>query len=32
MLIVEVDAEAVIDRLASTPLPDISKWMDRKPA
>jgi uncharacterized protein (TIGR00730 family) len=32
MLIVEVDAEAVIDRLVSTPLPDVSKWMDRKPA
>jgi uncharacterized protein (TIGR00730 family) len=32
MLIVEGDAEAVIDRLASTPLPDVSKWMDRKPA
>jgi uncharacterized protein (TIGR00730 family) len=32
MLIVERDAEAVIDRLASTPLPEVSKWMDRKPA
>jgi hypothetical protein len=32
MLIVERDAEAVLDRLASTPLPDVSKWMDRKPA
>jgi hypothetical protein len=32
MLIVERDAETVLDRLASTPLPDVSKWMDRKPA
>ena len=32
MLIVEHDAETVLDRLASTPLPDVSKWMDRKPA
>ena len=32
MLIVERDAETVLDRLASTPLPNISKWMDRKPA
>ena len=32
MLIVERDAEAVIDRLASTPLPEVSKWMDRKPS
>ena len=32
MLIVERDAESVLDRLASTPLPDVSKWMDRKPA
>jgi len=32
MLIVERDAEAVLDRLASTPLPEVSKWMDRKPA
>lgn len=32
MLIVERDAEAVIDRLAATPLPEVSKWMDRKPA
>ena len=32
MLIVERDAEAVLDRLASAPLPDVSKWMDRKPA
>jgi len=32
MLIVEHDAETVLDQLASTPLPDISKWMDRKPA
>ena len=31
MLVVERDAEAVLDRLASTPLPDVSKWMDRKP-
>jgi uncharacterized protein (TIGR00730 family) len=32
MLIVERDGEAVLDRLASTLLPDVSKWMDRKPA
>jgi uncharacterized protein (TIGR00730 family) len=32
MLIVERDAETVLDRLASAPLPDVSKWMDRKPA
>ena len=32
MLIVERDAETVLDRLASTPRPDVSKWMDRKPA
>jgi uncharacterized protein (TIGR00730 family) len=32
MLIVERDAETVLDRLASKPLPDVSKWMDRKPA
>jgi uncharacterized protein (TIGR00730 family) len=32
MLIVEREAETVLDRLASTPLPDVSKWMDRKPA
>jgi len=32
MLIVERDAETVLDRLATTPLPDVSKWMDRKPA
>ncbi|HSE02207.1 MAG TPA: TIGR00730 family Rossman fold protein [Burkholderiales bacterium] len=32
MLIVERDAETVLDRLASTPLPNVSKWMDRKPA
>jgi len=32
MLIVERDAETALDRLASTPLPDVSKWMDRKPA
>ena len=32
MLIVERDPEAVLDRLASTPLPEVSKWMDRKPA
>lgn len=32
MLIVEHDAEAALDRLASAPLPDVSKWMDRKPA
>jgi uncharacterized protein (TIGR00730 family) len=32
MLIVERDADAVIDQLTSTPLPDVSKWMDRKPA
>jgi len=32
MLIVEHDAGTVLDRLASTPLPDVSKWMDRKPA
>lgn len=32
MLIVERDAETVLDRLASTPLPDVSKWMDRRPA
>ena len=32
MLIVEHDAEAVLDRLATAPLPDVSKWMDRKPA
>ena len=32
MLIVERDAETVFDRLASTPLPEVSKWMDRKPA
>jgi uncharacterized protein (TIGR00730 family) len=32
MLIVERDAGTVLDRLASTPLPDVSKWMDRGPA
>lgn len=32
MLIVERDAETVLERLASAPLPDVSKWMDRKPA
>ena len=32
MLIVERDAEAVLDRLACAQLPDVSKWMDRKPA
>jgi uncharacterized protein (TIGR00730 family) len=32
MLILERDAETVLDRLASAPLPDVSKWMDRKPA
>jgi uncharacterized protein (TIGR00730 family) len=32
MLIVERDAETVLDRLASAPLPDVSKWMDRRPA
>ena len=32
MLIVERDAETVLDQLASAPLPDVSKWMDRKPA
>ena len=32
MLIVAGDAETVLDRLASAPLPDVSKWMDRKPA
>jgi len=32
MLIVERDPEAVLDRLARAQLPDVSKWMDRKPA
>jgi uncharacterized protein (TIGR00730 family) len=32
MLIVERDAKTVLERLASAPLPDVSKWMDRKPA
>ena len=29
MLVVERDPEAVLDRLATTPLPNVSKWMDR---
>jgi uncharacterized protein (TIGR00730 family) len=32
MLIVERDPETVLDRLARAQLPDVSKWMDRKPA
>ena len=32
MLIVERDPEAVLDRLARAQLPDVSKWMDPKPA
>lgn len=32
MLIVERDADTALERLASAPLPDVSKWMDRKPA
>jgi uncharacterized protein (TIGR00730 family) len=32
MLIVERDPEAVLDRLASARLPDVSKWIDRNPA
>ena len=30
--VVERDPETVLDQLASAPLPDVSKWMDRKPA
>jgi hypothetical protein len=29
MLIIERDPDAVLDRLATTPLPNVSKWMDR---
>lgn len=29
MLIIERDPDAVLDRLAATPLPNVSKWMDR---
>ena len=29
MLVVEHDPEAVLDRLADAPLPNVSKWMDR---
>jgi uncharacterized protein (TIGR00730 family) len=29
MLIVERDPDTVLDRLATTPLPNVSKWMDR---
>ena len=29
MLIVERDPDAALDRLASSPLPSVSKWMDR---
>ena len=32
MLVVERDPDAVLERLACAPLPDVSKWMDRKPA
>jgi uncharacterized protein (TIGR00730 family) len=31
MLICEADPLALLDRLASAPLPELSKWMDRKP-
>ena len=31
MLIVEEDAKAVLARLEAEPLPDVSKWLERKP-
>jgi uncharacterized protein (TIGR00730 family) len=29
MLIIERDPDAVLDRLATMPVPNVSKWMDR---